>query len=189
MNENKKIMVWTAAALIIVAMIVLSVRAYANTAAPWDVKESSGSVITAGGSAGGAITQAPSGDVQAVKLTLDSSYNYQLIPSTLKKGVPVRMEVDTSKVVGCAAGIVIPDFGVTKYVNKNDNIITFTPDKAGNFVIHCTMNMYHGTFQVTDDGAPSTTLAPAKTTPSSAGSCGAGGGAGGCGCGMMRRPA
>jgi len=191
MNENTKIIVWTAAALIVVAMVVLSVRAYASNAAPWDVKQGSTAVNAVAGAANSASGTAGSGDVQDVKLTLDGNYNYQLVPGTLKKGVPVRMEVDLSKVVGCAQSIVIPDFGVAKTVSAGDNVITFTPDKTGVFPIHCSMNMYRGTFQVTDDGSASTTLAAqqataAKQTPAG-GSCGAAGGS--CGCGMMRRPA
>jgi plastocyanin domain-containing protein len=100
----------------------------------------------------------------------------------LKKGVKVHMIVDMSTVVGCSRDIVISSFGVRKAVSPGDNIIEFTPDKTGTINIACSMNMYRGTFQVTDDGNPQVGVqaASAPVAPS-AGSCGASGG--GCGCG------
>jgi plastocyanin domain-containing protein len=128
-------------------------------------------------------TKAPtdSSEVQDVQLKVVGG-NYILSPSILKKGVKVHMVVDMSTVVGCSRDIVISSFGVRKAVSPGDNIIEFTPDKTGTINIACSMNMYRGTFQVTDDGNPQVGVqaASAPVAPS-AGSCGASGG--GCGCG------
>jgi plastocyanin domain-containing protein len=128
-------------------------------------------------------TKAPtdSSEVQDVQLKVVGG-NYILSPSILKKGVKVHMIVDMSTVVGCSRDIVISSFGVRKAVSPGDNIIEFTPDKTGTINIACSMNMYRGTFQVTDDGNPQVGVqaASAPVAPS-AGSCGASGG--GCGCG------
>jgi uncharacterized protein len=123
--------------------------------------------------------------VQNVKLSLDKNYNYQLTPSVLKKGVPVRMEVDLSTVVGCARSVTIPELGVRKIDGPTDNVITFTPTKTGTFKIACSMNMYVGTFSVTDDGqgnaqtqqAQQAIQTQAASTPRTG--CGCGGGSGG----------
>jgi hypothetical protein len=187
--QATKIAAVVLAALVVAVVLGIGIKnAFVSASTPWKVQSSADWNHPAAG-AGGAPGSEGSAGVQDVTLTLDSNYDYLLMPSTLKKGVPVRMTVDMDKVVGCAASIVIPDFGVRKLVSRADNVITFTPDKTGAFVIHCSMNMYRGTFQVTDDGTPSASLqeaqAKAAAAPSSGGSCGAGGG--GCGCGMKRR--
>ncbi|MFH1589217.1 MAG: cupredoxin domain-containing protein [archaeon] len=107
------------------------------------------------------------------------NYEYQLTPSTFVKDVPVRMTVDLNTVYGCMRDVVIPTFGVRKYVSTGNNIIEFTPTKAGTFNIMCSMNMGRGTFTVVEsDGSKSAFVeAPADT----GGSCGSG--ADGCGCG------
>lgn len=122
------------------------------------------------------------GEVQKVKLSM-ANYEYQLSPSTLKRGVPVEMEVDMSTVYGCMRDVVIPGFNVKKYVSESDNIIKFTPTKSGEFNIACSMNMGRGTFSVAEeDGSKANYVEPA---PAAVGgeSCGGEGGAGGCGCG------
>ena len=52
--------------------------------------------------------------------------------------------VDTNKVRGCLQSIVIPDFGVRKFVTAKDNIISFVPDKKGTFSFSCSMGMGFG---------------------------------------------
>lgn len=127
-----------------------------------------------------------SNDVQIVNLKVSGS-NYVLEPSILKKGVPVRLVADVANMPGCSKGFKIPEFGVTKSIRAGDNIVEFTPDKTGTFSIACFMNMYTGTFSVSEDGTAKTLSAEDSVAPvvpkASAGSCGAGGG--GCGCGMM----
>lgn len=88
-------------------------------------------------------------DVQNAKLYMQN-YEYKVEPAVLKKGIPVRMTVEVDSLVGCAKGVVIKDFGIRKSVSKTDNIIEFTPNKAGTIDIACSMNMYHGTFTVVE---------------------------------------
>ncbi|MEK6832472.1 MAG: cupredoxin domain-containing protein [Nanoarchaeota archaeon] len=118
------------------------------------------------------------GEVQIIKLSVQGS-NYVMNPSEVKKGIPVRIEADMSKMPGCSKSIVISSFNIRKTVTSADNTIEFTPDKAGTFNIACSMNMYRGTFTVLEsDGSKS---AYVDTSAPSGGSCGASGG--GCGCG------
>jgi hypothetical protein len=100
-----------------------------------------------GNSGSNDVNNIPTGEVQNVKLSV-SGGTYILTPSVLKKGIPVRMEVDLSSTVGCSRDIVISAFGVRKYVKSGDNIITFTPTQTGTINIACSMNMYRGSFTV-----------------------------------------
>ncbi len=80
---------------------------------------------------------------QIVKLTL-KDYNYFPNILNFKKGEPAKIIVDTNKVKGCFAGIIIPDLGIKKFVIDNDNIIEFTPTKTGTFKFSCPMGMGSG---------------------------------------------
>lgn len=118
---------------------------------------------------------------QVVELKYEN-YQYQLYPNVMKKGVPVKMEVDLNTVTGCMVAVRIPSFNVAKTVSQGDNVITFTPDKAGTFNIACSMGMGRNTFTVVDDNNQASSYvetAPAQTQ-AAGGSCGAG--KGGCGC-------
>lgn len=117
-------------------------------------------------------------DVQIVKLKVQGA-NYILEPSSIKKGIPVRIEADMSRLSGCSRSIVISAFNIRKTLSSSDNLIEFTPDKAGTFNIACSMNMYRGTFTVLDsNGIKASYVEP---TPAGGSTCGASGG--GCGCG------
>lgn len=120
---------------------------------------------------------AQTGDVQTVKLSV-SGGNYVLSPSTFKKGVPVRLEADISKMPGCSKSIVISAFNVRKTVSSSDNVIEFVPDKAGTFNIACSMNMYRGTFVILDETGEASNYVEPQNAGS--GSCSKGG-CGGCG--------
>ena len=121
------------------------------------------------------------GSTQVVKMYVNGG-SYVFEPAQFKKGVPVRIEADISRMPGCSKSIVISSFGIRKTVTESDNIITFTPDKAGTFNIACSMNMYRGTFTVLEnDGSKSNYV---DTSAPKGSSCGGGsGGSGGCGCG------
>ncbi|MFH1073366.1 MAG: hypothetical protein V1743_08105 [Nanoarchaeota archaeon] len=128
-------------------------------------------------------------EVQNVNVRMQG-YQYILSPSTLKVGVPARMEIDLKTVTGCMRSIVIPAFNVRQQVSDADNVIMFTPDRTGTIQMSCSMGMGQGSFDVIDDGSgsfeqvsPTTTSQGATTQQAKAGgSCGTAGR--GCGCGM-----
>jgi len=91
--------------------------------------------------------------VQNVKLTFDAK-GYVVTPSTLTKGVPVRMEVDLDTVKGCMRTVVISAFDVKKTVKAGDTTIEFTPTKTGSIQVICGMNMGKGSFTVVEPSAP-----------------------------------
>jgi len=91
----------------------------------------------------------PSSKVQAVKLTFDDK-GYVVTPSTVTKGVPVKMEVDLGTVKGCMRTVVINAFNVKQTVKEGATTIEFTPSKSGKIDIICGMNMGKGWFTVVD---------------------------------------
>ncbi len=121
---------------------------------------------------------ATSSDIQVVKMYVKGP-QYIFEPSSVKKGVPVRLEADILRMPGCSKSIISSELGIRKTFNSGDNTLEFTPNKAGTFYFACSMNMYTGTLTVLEsDGSKSNYI---QTPASTGGSCGAGGG--GCGCG------
>jgi plastocyanin domain-containing protein len=90
-----------------------------------------------------------SSKVQVVKLTFDDK-GYVVTPSTMTKGVPVKMEVDLGTVKGCMRTVVINAFNVKQTVKDGATTIEFTPSKSGKIDIICGMNMGKGWFTVVD---------------------------------------
>jgi|GEM_PF-1418069 len=193
MKEYMRVSLLVLAGLIVILVLSLSAKSI-FAAKSTDV--SSGSV-----SGNYVATTTPSGSntgtatiqdgVQTATLKVVGS-NYVLTPSVFKKGVPVKITADVNSMPGCSKAFTIPTFKILKFISASDNVIEFTPDQSGTFKMACTMNMYTGTFSVTDDGTTATLAAananqPAATKPSTAssgGTCGVS--TGGCGCGMMR---
>ena len=86
---------------------------------------------------------------QTVKLTFDDK-GYVVTPSTVTKGVPVKMEVDLATVKGCMRTVVIDAFNVKQTVKEGATTIEFTPTKSGPIQIVCGMNMGKGQFTVAE---------------------------------------
>jgi uncharacterized protein len=86
---------------------------------------------------------------QVVKLSFDDK-GYVVTPSTVTKGVPVRMEVDLDTVKGCMRTVVINAFNVKQTVKAGETTIEFTPTKSGKIDIICGMNMGKGSFTVAE---------------------------------------
>jgi len=87
--------------------------------------------------------------VQVVKLSFDDK-GYVVTPSTVTKGVPVKMDVDLDTVKGCMRTVVIDAFNVKQTVKAGATTIEFTPTKSGPIQIVCGMNMGKGQFTVTE---------------------------------------
>ncbi|MFA5936041.1 MAG: sulfite exporter TauE/SafE family protein [Patescibacteria group bacterium] len=68
----------------------------------------------------------------------------------VKKGVPVRWEIDGKEVYGCANSIVVPKLGIKKSLTTGLNVIQFTPKEKGTLPFSCSMGMIRGSFTVTD---------------------------------------
>lgn len=103
--------------------------------------EESGSTGSAG-----PLNEEPS--VQVVKMDVD--WSFSPTEFTVKKGVPVRWEINGINVSGCSNEIVIPKLKISKKINKGLNIVEFTPESAGTLPFSCWMGMLTGKFNVTE---------------------------------------
>jgi sulfite exporter TauE/SafE/plastocyanin domain-containing protein/copper chaperone CopZ len=144
--------------------------------------------------------------VQIVRM-IEGNNGYSPNKFSIKKGVPVKWIIDAQAPYSCASSIMIPQLNIKRTLKAGENIIEFTPEKAGKLPFSCSMGMYTGVFNVYEGDGPSsadlTTSAPirssgscgaskpaagsgscgggAATAPSGGGSCGSS--SGGCGCG------
>ena len=112
-----------------------------------------GATILAAAGAAGVLPAPADKKVQVVKLAFDAK-GYVVTPSTVTKGIPVRMEVDLATVKGCMRTVVINAFDVKKTVKSGDTTIEFTPTRTGPIQIICGMNMGKGSFTVVDPDTP-----------------------------------
>lgn len=88
--------------------------------------------------------------VQVVNSTL-SSGRYPSI--TVRAGVPVKWVIDAPEgsINGCNYKMMIQDYGIEYTFQTGENIIEFTPDKAGTVPYSCWMGMIRGSIFVKDD--------------------------------------
>lgn len=139
--------------------------------------------------------------VQVVSM-VEKSSGYSPNKFTIKKGVPVRWEIDAQAPNSCASSLVASKINVRKTLIAGKNVIEFTPTETGSIPFSCAMGMYTGVFNVVDEqgnGAPTSTQASAVPASSGhtcgggggsagGGGCGGGGSAGGGGCGGSGKP-
>lgn len=78
---------------------------------------------------------------QIVTMTIDG-YHYRPNRFTVQQGVPVEWHIDASRSVGCGLILLAPRLGIRKFLNPHgENVITFTPEQAGEFQFNCGMGM------------------------------------------------
>jgi len=89
-------------------------------------------------------------NVQEIKSTLESG-QYPAI--TVQAGVPVKWTItaDAKNLNGCNNQIVIPQYNVKQKLVVGENVILFTPTKAGTFGYSCWMGMIRSNITVVDD--------------------------------------
>jgi hypothetical protein len=87
--------------------------------------------------------------VQLVDSTL-SSGRYPKI--TVQQGVPVKWTIDAPKgsINGCNKSVIIPEYGIEYAFKQGENVIEFTPDRAGQFSYTCWMGMISGSITVVE---------------------------------------
>jgi len=120
------------------------------------------------------------GDYQEINMEVDRS-GWTPDTFTLKRGVPVKWNIDVKELTGCNNEIIVRDYDIDIKLNKGMNVVEFTPDEAGTVKWSCWMGMIPGTFIVTDDGIASETQVKEAAAANVGGSCG--GSCGGSTCG------
>lgn len=86
---------------------------------------------------------------QTVKMT-ESYRGYYPQQFTIKKGLPVRWEINAQDPYSCASSLVAPKIGIRAHLKPGKNIIEFTPKETGLIPFSCSMGMYTGEFNVID---------------------------------------
>ncbi len=111
-----------------------------------------------------------SNDEQVVKMDVD--WTFSPTEFRIKKGIPVRWEINGINVSGCSNEVVIPKLNISQKLQKGLNIVEFTPLKEGVLPFSCWMGMLNGRFIVTDEeGDLSSASAQEISQPISQGSC------------------
>jgi sulfite exporter TauE/SafE/copper chaperone CopZ len=107
---------------------------------------------TAGTNSATAVANAVSieNGIQMVKSTLTRS-GYPNI--TIQKGTPVKWAIEAPQgtINGCNNRAIINEYGIQHKFTVGENIIEFTPTKAGKFTYTCWMGMIRGTITVTEE--------------------------------------
>jgi plastocyanin domain-containing protein len=97
-----------------------------------------------------AVTETPSPATQQVQV-INSTLNPRRYPDiTVKKGIPVRWVIDAPQgsIHGCNNRIIIPEYDIEYSFKYGENVIEFTPVKAGKFRYSCWMYMMFGNITV-----------------------------------------
>lgn len=117
------------------------------------------SMLTSGlalaGVGGAAVESAPDGVavVRDGKQTVRTELDYGSYPAiTVQAGIPVEWTIhaDAEKLNGCNNEIVIPAYGLSVALEPGDNLVTFTPEKAGTVPYSCWMGMIRSGINVVD---------------------------------------
>lgn len=89
--------------------------------------------------------------VQVVETTL-SPYGYE--PITVQEGIPVKwtIKAEQGSLTGCNRAILIPEYEIQKTLEVGENVIEFTPTKAGTYSYSCWMGMLRSSITVLKEG-------------------------------------
>jgi plastocyanin domain-containing protein len=92
---------------------------------------------------GTAIAETRDGGTQEVTITVQGGYEPAEVK--LKKGIPARLVFDRQETSGCSEEVVIPDFGVRKFLPAfQKTTVELKPETAGSFEFTCGMSMLRG---------------------------------------------
>lgn len=92
-------------------------------------------------------TGSSSSEMQEIRMIVEGSY-YSPSSFTVSAGKPVRWVIDASKMSGCTSAILFRDFGISRQLQRGENVIEFTPTKPGTYTFTCGMGMVRGTMTV-----------------------------------------
>lgn len=89
------------------------------------------------------------GKQEAIITATNSGYKTNI--KTLKKGVPVKLTINSKNVQSCARSFIIPSLKVNKILPINGSeVVEFTPTESGILNFSCGMGMYTGAFEIVD---------------------------------------
>lgn len=106
--------------------------------------------------------------VQVVNSTL-SGGRYPAI--TVRQGVPVKWTIDAPQgsINGCNNRMIIREYQIEHQFKVGENVIEFTPTKAGKFSYSCWMGMIRSSITVVEEGVSAADVGEPQLDPSPAG--------------------
>jgi sulfite exporter TauE/SafE/plastocyanin domain-containing protein len=121
-------------------------------------------------------TSAPAGDipfriengVQIVNSTL-SGGRYPAI--TVQQGIPVKWTINAPEgsINGCNNRVIIREYGIEHRFSPGENVIEFSPVRAGRFSYSCWMGMIRSSITVVEEGQSPADIAEPGMAPTPAG--------------------
>jgi len=95
----------------------------------------------------GTSAQVVGGEQTLVLNVLNSGYSPNKLQ--VKAGVPVKLTLQTKDAYTCASDFVFPEFNLRARLGPNDQqTLSFTPKKPGQYTFSCSMGMYTGVLEV-----------------------------------------
>ena len=86
---------------------------------------------------------------QELEIAVDGGYSPAVVK--VKAGRPVRLVFDRRDDGACSEEVVLPDFGVRKYLpHGQKTVVEVTPPKAGRYDFTCGMSMLRGAIVAED---------------------------------------
>jgi plastocyanin domain-containing protein len=90
------------------------------------------------------------GGVQEVRIRVAGGYDPAHV--RVKLGTPVRLIFDRQETSGCSEEVVLPDFGIRRYLPAHEQTsVEFTPERPGTYGFTCGMSMLRGSVTVGED--------------------------------------
>ena len=176
----KKILKFSAILVLILGLIMLN-RGLTVLGSPYSLDSIKESVINPSTSSSTENSAIIKDGFQEINMDINSR-GYSPNSFVLKKGVPVKWNINVKELTGCNKELVARDYNIDVNLKKGIQTIEFTPTKEGTIRFSCGMGMLRGSFIVTESGEV-TQEELASAAPSSGGSCSMGANGGGCGCG------
>jgi plastocyanin domain-containing protein len=92
------------------------------------------------------------GGVQEVQIRVEGGYDPAHV--RVKRGIPVRLVFDRRETSGCSEEVVLPDFGIRKFLPAHRRTsVEFTPEESGTYGFTCGMSMLRGSLTVEEGEA------------------------------------
>lgn len=144
-NQSRKVILW-GMGLLLVVLFIFVIKGLSSAITP-SSSTSGSSTASTGISPTGSATAEIKGGVQEVSLNV-SATGYNPNKLIVKKGIPVRIQTNSTQDAGCVRGLMIPDFNINEPLDIGSDVLEFTPDKTGTFEFMCQMRMSKGTLEV-----------------------------------------
>lgn len=160
-------------AYILLALILITLSAFAFN--------DFGFVKSVNSTSSNNITSVDKSKFQEVSMSLTyDGYSPNII--YIKKGIPVRWNINVKQITGCTNEIMIESLGIKKSLEVGKNVIEFSaPDGENEIRFSCGMRMVWGKFVITDNGSqPSGTESTNSINDLSRGGCNGNCGSSGC---------